>query len=297
MRGLRNGLALLAAAIAVAGAMPADALPFGRSSRPTTEISDEQLGQVRRALDERRLVDAGQLIDQMLLAGATDPRLHLLAGELGLARERYDAAIVAFRLAGTKEAVRSEAMQGEGLALAKLGRSNEAVALLKQVVAQDPKAWRAWNALGAQYDAAQAWDAAAHAYDLAISAAPDAAAPLNNRGYSSLLQGHLDAAVADFVAALAKQPDLAEARANLRLALALRGEYDRATDGANERDRAALLNNAGLAAAARGDFAGAEALLKKAIEVKGEFYQRASDNLTLVRELANRTKGPANAAP
>jgi len=299
----RIGLAALATTIAISAVMSAgaaSALPFGRSGTSAAQpaqASDEQLNQVRRALDERRLVDAGQLIDQMLLSGMTDPRLHLLAGELGLARERYDAAIVAFRLAGAKGGLRGEAMQGEGLALARLGRRNDAMALLKQVVAQDPKAWRAWNALGAEYDAAQAWDDAAQAFEHAISSAPNAAAPLNNRGYSRLLQGRLDAAVADFVAALEKQPDLAEARANLRLALALRGEYDRATDGAGERDRAALLNNAGLAAAARGDFVGAEALLKKAIEVKGEFYQRASDNLTLVRELANRTKGPANAAP
>jgi Flp pilus assembly protein TadD len=294
----RPGLATAALAVLAAATFAGDAqaFPFQKPAAQHMQVSGDQLDQIQRALDERRLVDAGQLIDQVLLAGVTDPRVHLLAGELGLARGRYDAAIQAFRLSGSKGTLSPQAMQGEALALAQLGRRDEAVGLLKKVVAQDPQAWRAWNALGAEYDGAQSWDDAGQAYEHAISSAPNAAVPLNNRGYSRLLQGRLDAAVADFVAALEKQPDFAEARANLRLALALRGEYDRAIDGSSDRDRAALLNNAGLAAAARGDFVKAEALLNKAIELKGEFYQRASDNLSLVRTLASRTQGPVDAA-
>jgi Flp pilus assembly protein TadD len=286
---LAGGAIAVLAAASLAG--EAQAFPFRQPGAATAQVSGDRLDQIRRALDERRLVDAGQLIDELLLSGVTDPRLHLLAGELGLARGRYDAAIQAFRLARPTTILSNEAMQGEGLALARLGRRADAVVLLKQVVAQNPGAWRAWNALGAEYDQVQAWSDAEDAYAHAMSAAPNAAAPLNNRGYSRLLQGQLQAAVQDLVDALAKQPDLAEARANLRLALALRGDYDRAIDGANDQDRATLLNNAGLAAGARGDFGKAEALLKKAIESKGEYYQRASENLSLVHELASRTQG------
>jgi Flp pilus assembly protein TadD len=290
---------LAAVAVAVLStaslAVPAQALPWRRPApAPAPVAAPAQLDQIQRALDEGRLVDAGQLIDQFTLAGVADPRLHLMIGELGLARGRYETAIRAFQAARATPALSVQALQGEGLALAHLGRRDEALARLKEVVTQDPGAWRAWNAIGAEYDQAKAWTDAEAAYARAVAAGGSSALPLNNRGYSRLLQGRLDEAITDLVAALQKKPDLAEARANLRLALALRGDYDRATGGPNDRDRPALLNNAGLAAAARGDFGRAETLLNKAIEAKGEYYRLASENLTLVRELARRTEADAD---
>lgn len=276
-------------------AVEAEAGLFRRPAAAASQVSSIRLDQIQRALDERRLMDAGQMIDELTLSGASDPRLHLLIGQLGLARGRYEPAIQAFRLAGSSPAYSQAAMEGEGLALIQMKRP-EARALLTQAVARNPEAWRAWNALGVDHDQRQNWAEAELAYGHAIRSAPNPATALNNRGYSRLLQGRLDAAAADFVAALEKQPDLAAARANLRLTLALQGDYDRAVDGASERDRAALLNNAGLAAGARGDFAAAEALLQKAMASKAEFYQRASDNLTLVRELATRAQGASDVA-
>lgn len=271
-------------------AADAEAGLFRRPAAATSQLNSIRLDQIQRALDERRLMDAGQMIDELTLSGASDPRLHLLIGELGLTRGRYEAAIQAFRLAASAPAYSQAAMEGEGLALAHMKRPESRV-LLTQVVKRNPAAWRAWNALGVDYDRAQNWVQAEQAYEHAIRSAPNPALALNNRGYSRLLQGRLDAAAADFVAALEKQPDQAVARANLRLTLALQGDYARAVDGASARDRAALLNNAGLAAGARGDFRTAETLLQQAMTSKGEFYQRASDNLTLVRDLATRTQG------
>ena len=290
---MHAALAATAALAAAGAAVEARAWPGQRPAQAPPQVSNDRLDQIQRALDEKRFVDAGELIDQLTLAGAADPRLSLMAGELGLARGRYEAAIQAFRLARST-AVASQAREGEALALTQLGRGREALPLLRQVVNENPKAWRAWNALGVESDKAQAWSDAEQAYAHALAAAPDPAVTLNNRGYSRLLQGRLDAAVADFVAALGARPDLTEARANLRLALALRGDYDRAVDGADDQDRAALLNNAGLAAGARGDFAQAETLLKKAMEVNGQFYPRAAENLALVRTLASRTEGDAD---
>lgn len=267
-----------------------------RASAPSAPaINPAQLDEVQRALDERRLMDAGQLIDELAFAGGGDPRLRLLTGELALLRGRYADAIQAFQAARQAPALLPRALEGEAIALAELGRREQALPLLQQAVAQDPAAWRAWNALGAEYDVSRAWGDAEQAYGHAIAAAPNPAIPLNNRGYSRLLQGRLPEAVADFVAALDKQPDLVAARSNLRLAMALRGEYDRAVDGASGADRAASLNNAGLAAGMRGDFVKAEALLQKAMDAKGEFYQRASENLSLVQQLASRTRGLADA--
>jgi Flp pilus assembly protein TadD len=112
-----------------------------------------------------------------------------------------------------------------------------------------------------------------------------------------LLQHRRDDAVADLVSALNKKPDLAEARTNLRLALAYGGDYDRAVAGGSSIDQAAFLNNAGFAAAMRGDYAGAEDLLNRAIKLKSEYYDRASENLKIVQALAAQSSGPVRAAP
>ncbi len=99
------------------------------------------------------------------------------------------------------------------------------------------------------------------------------------------------------MAALHKRPDFAEARTNLRLALAMGGDYERAIAGGSQNEQAALLNNAGFAAAMRGDYAKAEELLGRALTLKSEYYARASENLKIVRALAARSEAPAHAAP
>ena len=48
-------------------------------------------------------------------------------------------------------------------------------------------------------------------------------------------------AIPDFVTALQKKPDLAPARANLRLAMSMQGEYERAINGTAAADQAAAL--------------------------------------------------------
>ena len=159
--------------------------------------------------------------------------------------------------------------------------------------------WRAWNGLGREYDIRHDWTHSADAYEHAM-AAPGAntAVVLNNRGYSHLLQHQVDQAATDFVAALQKDPALAPARTNLRMALAMQGQYDRAAMTGVGDDRAAVLNNVGLAAAMRGDYGEADKLLNDAIAAKGEFYSRAAENLQLSRELAaRRARRPAPSMP
>ena len=112
-----------------------------------------------------------------------------------------------------------------------------------------------------------------------------AAIVLNNRGFSRLSQNRLDEATADFVAALQKKPDLTAARNNLRLAIAMKGDYDRATAGAVGAERASVLNNAGLAAMLRGDYAKAKDLFAQAMKAKGEYYALAAANLEMVAAL------------
>ena len=119
---------------------------------------------------------------------------------------------------------------------------------------------------------------------------------LNNRGYSLLVQDKTREAVADLIAALAKDPGLAAARTNLRIALAFEGSYDRAAMTGAGEDRAAVLNNIGLAAAMRGDYAMAEKYLNEAMSLRGQFYNRAAENLQLAHALSGRKDAPAAVA-
>jgi Flp pilus assembly protein TadD len=269
----------------------------GHKVQPNQQtLTDNQVADIRRAIDEQRFVDAGQTLDQAVLAGVQDPRLSVLRGELDLARGRYQTALDTLKPVDGPGSAQAEALQGEGIALSLLGRSDEALAMLQKAVSLDPTEWRAWNALGGEYDERREWAKAQEAYDHAYANSSGAAIVLNNRGYSKLLQNHPEEAALDFIEALKKRPNMAEARTNLRLAMAMRGEYDRAVANGAGEDQAALLNNAGFAAILRGDYARAEDLLQRALKVRSEYYGRAQANLDLVHDLAaNKTNPPAHA--
>ncbi len=286
----------LALALTAATAAPAFN-PFGHKSGPgahTVAPQDNAVtlaDQVRQALDERRYVDASDMLEKARVENLHSPRLTVLDGELLLARGQMPAALTTFRSVAADPVEKARAMEGEGLALSLMGKSDDALAALKQATVLDKTLWRAWNGLGREYDMRKDWKLSQAAYAQAM-AAPGAntAIVLNNRGYSHLLQKQNELAIADFVAALDKDPALAAARTNLRLAMAIEGHYDRAATTGVGDDRAAVLNNVGLAAAIRGDYDEASKLLNEAIEAKGAYYERATDNLQLTKQLQARAQ-------
>jgi Flp pilus assembly protein TadD len=256
---------------------------------PAPATINDGVAAVQRALDEDRLADAGKILEEAAVAGATDLRFQLLSGQLSLARGHYEDALASYKRAEADPRLKAQAEEGQGVALSLLGRSDEAFAVLQKAVAANPAAWRAWNALGGEYDTRRQWGQAEAAYERAIDGSHGAAIVLNNRGFSRLLQRRLDEAVKDFVDALHTKPDLAAARTNLRIAMAMRGEYGPAIAGVTPDSEAATLNNAGFAAMLSGDYATAEDLFQRAMNAKGEFYARASTNLQLARELQQKT--------
>ncbi len=256
-----------------------------------TSAASSVAAQVRQALDERRYVDAGDLLDQAAQAKVNGPDLTCLRGELLLSLGRFSEALAVYRSVEGEATTKALMLQGEGLSLSLLDRSEEALPLLQSATQLDKSLWRAWNGLGREYDIRRDWSKALAAYTAALAApGVNAAMVLNNRGYSHLLQRQLDLASADFVDALGKDPALSAARTNLRITLAMKGAYVRAaTTGAGD-DRAAVLNNVGLAAAMRGDYLQAEKLLNEAMAAKGKYYARAAENLQLSHDLAARAE-------
>jgi Flp pilus assembly protein TadD len=273
---------VLSASLPAQAAWPFDSTP---AQQPVPAVSDDTIAQIQRAFDDQRYLDAERMLGLSLTAGSDDPRLVYLAGELSLARGRYEDALASFKVIDSKPEVRARALEGEGIALAQLGRSDEAIAALEAAVKESDASWRAWNALGTEYDRHHEWDKAETAYSHAMSGSKGAAIVLNNRGFSRLSQGKLDDASTDFIAALQKKPDFVSARNNLRLTIAMKGDYDRAVTGAAQADKAAALNNAGYAAMLRGDYAQAKDLFDRAMEAKGEYYAVAAANLQIVQGL------------
>jgi len=250
--------------------------------------NDALVAEIETALKEGRRVDATALLNRALLSGGGDPRFMLLLGEASLTRNDYEGALAAFRQVSGDGATHWRARQGEGLALSILGRSEAAIAALQEAVAKDPGLWRAWNGLGSEYDRRRDWSRAEAAYGQALRASNGDAWVLNNRGFSRLLQGRSNEAAADLVNALEKRPDLAAARGNLRLAIALQGEYGRASAKGGGDDPAALLNNAGFGAILRGDYEKAVALLDQAGQARGAYYPLASENRKLALSLKSQ---------
>jgi Flp pilus assembly protein TadD len=290
---------IIAAAVFFVSPAALAATPPGNGVSSAKLARDGAIAEIRQAIDEQRFVDAAAEIDQATIAGIDDPRLALLTGELSLARARFNDALTSFKSVDKDPSLSARALQGEGITLSLLSRSAEAMEALQKAVVEDPNAWRAWNALGAEYDRRGAWSDAEAAYNRALRESQDAPSVLNSRGYSRLLQNRLNEAIADFVTALQKKPDLSAARTNLRLAIAMQGEYGRAVEGATPGDKAALLNNAGFAAILRGDYAQAEDLLAQAMKAKGEYYARASANFEAAEGMKSRgsnSVGSANAA-
>ena len=293
-RGKRGGLRAFLLCTFL-GALPAQAGLFDSAPPKPAGVSNDVILQIQTAFEDQRYLDAGKILDQALLASGKDSRLTYWAGELSLAHGRYQDALTNFASIKTDAQVRGLALEGEGIALAKLGRPDEAMASLQAAVAADPTAWRAWNALGSEFDRRHDWSSAEAAYAHAISSSGGAAIALNNRGFSRLSQKKPDLAIPDFVAALQKKPDLTPARNNLRLAMSMQGEYDRAIKGAAAADQAAVLNNAGFAAMLRGDYAKARELLTQAMKTKGGYYALAAANLETTQILANgRDEGHAS---
>ena len=261
-------------------------------SRWVAASAPPPIEEIQAALDEQRYADAARMLTSAELAGDRTPRLSTLSGELNLARGRYAEALADFSAAARTSSERAQALQGEGVALSLLNRPDLAVASLERAVVEAPAAWRAWNALGAEYDRRKDWARSENAYAQALIHSGAAAIVLNNRGYSRLLQRRPREAADDLAAALKKKPDLAAARTNLRLALAMAGNYAGAVAPTPADDTGALLNNAGLVARLTGDRAMAQDLLGQAMKARSEFYRRAAENL----EATAPTAGGARAA-
>jgi Flp pilus assembly protein TadD len=277
--------ALLCAAVLLTGCATAKPEPAaGPLVDPKT--IDTALQQADQALAKGDLATARKGYRRVLAVAPGTAAAQLGLGEIELVAGDPRQALDQFgSVAAADPSLRPGALQGQGLALIRLGRPEAALPLLKEAVTIDPGLWRAWNAMGSLEDSRGNWAAADEAYGHALSINPDAALVLNNMGVSKLMRRDYVAAEQVFAKALAADPDLDEAADNLRIAQAWQGRYNDAIAGAEADTLPKRLNDVGYVAMLRGDLAIAEMLFLKAISASPTYHKVAHQNLDQVERL------------
>ncbi len=221
----------------------------------------------------------------VLRAEPGNPRAMLGAAECQLAAGELGESLAGFESLMGVPWMRARALQGRGVILSILGRIRMGQDLLMQAVADDPGLWRAWNAIGRNYDMEGEWDKALVNYDRALAVNAGAPSVYNNRGVTQLMQGRYVAAATSFRQALMLDPDSAVAQMNLRLAIAWQGRYQEALSGLKADRLPEALNNVGFIAMRRGDYDLAETYFRRALAKSPSFYEKAAENLDYLEEV------------
>lgn len=282
---LRPALTVLAVTVALGACSAPPAAPPVVTAPKTVKISPEMMRLADMALEDGLVNEARQRYVRLLSLDPAHPGARLGLAEALLAQDDVVHARELFEELEAVEEVRGRALLGKGLTMIRQNRRDDAAKVLAAAVEVDPGLWRGWNALGGLHDLARRFEQSAEAYDKALALRPESGIVRNNMGFSQLLQGKPDQATRHLMAALSHEPRLEAAQANLRLALALQGQYEDARTGLTKDRLPAALNNIGFVALSRGDFGEAEALLAQAIEASPHYHERASVNLLRTRAL------------
>jgi Flp pilus assembly protein TadD len=259
----------------------------------SNEVTPVMLALPEAAYEAGHYDDALRLYRELLVRDPNNNRVKLGIADCELASKDPSGANQLYQELGNDPSIHARVLQGQGIALLRLGQNGPAEKALKEAVAADATLWRAWNALGALDDANQKWDDANQAYAKALALAPRSAAINNNLGFSLLSQEKLEQAIKSFQAALEIDPSLQPAQMNLRIALALEGRYDEAAAGIQGPSLPATLNNIGFAAMARGDYAKAEAYFTQAVNASSSYEEMASKNLLELKVITGKGASPS----
>lgn len=242
--------------------------------------------------------EALQRADEARRAGAIDKALYfyvkalkfdpqdadLLAAIGLLHRHQGNAqlAVRAFSMALAVEPDNAAVLEARGLLLLAHDEVAQAAVDLARAVELDATAWQAHNGLGLIADRDGLHSAALPHYDRALGIRPTDAAVLNNRGYSRLLAGDLEAAGRDLTRAAAGGHR--QAWVNLGALHARQGKYDLAVDALSEVLAVPeACNRVAEISMENGDLAVAGELLERAIRLSPTYFPAAEANLAALQ--------------
>ena len=259
----------IALALALAGPAP--------PPEPAAQLS---LAEAGRAIAAGRLDQAKAMLSAAVAAGVKGDPVDRLLADLAYARGENEQALALYKALLTVHPDEALLLERGGIAALRLGRTNEATALLDRATRGPKSRWRSWNARGVAADRQGRWDEADAAYARAAEIDSKRAEVPNNVGWSLMLRGRWADALAAFERAAAIDPKLPRLANNLELArAALAADLPHRMQGENDSSFAARLNDAGVVAAANGQAKRAEAAFTQAIELKSRWYDRAADKL------------------
>ena len=240
-----------------------------------------------RALNDGAIEEARQAYNEVLRSRAADPdatlglaQSYLAVGDVESA-ENYANALRSTD--GSFHRADLTFLLGE-IALQK-GQTDAAIARLSESVEIEPDHWRAWRSLGRAQVRRREFVAARQSFASAARHAPREAALGNDIGMSYLSADKPVQAIPHFEQALEDNPQSEPARANLRIARAMAGNYDDAVSGSSPAEMADSLNNVGYVAVLNGDLDIADRLLRRAVAISPVYHKTASANLALLSQV------------
>ena len=250
---------------------------------PAEPLPAAPLAEARHAIEVGRLDQARLMIGKAVAAGSRGPAVDRLLADLAFASGRMgDAAGRYAALAGEDADI--QVVERAGLAALRSGDLAAARTWIEKATGRSDASWVAWNALGVLADHRRDFAETDRGYAKAAELAPDEAEIANNLGWSLLMRGEWEAAVVQHERAPGLNPALKRIANNLELARAAVAEdLPRRRSGESDEDWSARLNDAGVIARLRGDTARAVAAFTRAIEARSVWFERAANNLEIVR--------------
>ena len=191
-------------------------LEAGKKAEPLVHDAKEGMAEalfsLASALTDERSIDIALVYAQMALRMRPDFHVAwMLLGEIYETMRRYEQAIEAYRKIPESHPLHAAAQIQIALALDDLKRTDEAIALLKELTARHPDAYKPWLTLGNILRAHERWKEAVEAYTQALSRMgnpePRHWMIYYFRGIANERSGNWPQAEADFRLALKLNPD------------------------------------------------------------------------------------------
>jgi Flp pilus assembly protein TadD len=245
----------------------------------------DPIAEAQHAITVGRVDQARMMTAEAVASGASGDKVDRLLAELAFATGDFAQALV--RYEGLLLGAPNDGQLAEraGIATLRLRETSKAKTYLKRATTLPGVSWRAWNGLGVLADWHGDWSIADEAYARALELGPNSAEVANNSGWSLLLRGEWQQAIAPLEVAALLDPKSKRIANNLELARAAQEDgLPKRREGESAADWAARLNDAGVVARLRGDRKRAVAAFAQAIEAKTVWFERAVNNLTALEE-------------
>jgi arylsulfatase A-like enzyme/Tfp pilus assembly protein PilF len=247
----------------------AELYDIGRDRSEQANLADELpevVREMRAALDEKTASGAGLLHAPSMLDPGTERRLRAL-GYMAAAVPSLD--VQRHQLPDPKDKIELIHAISRADALGAQGKYEEAMALLRRVLEEDPTIVDAHVSLGNKFSSAGRYEEAAAAFERAVELNPDYSLARTNLALAYKQLRRFDDAEVEFQRVLSQDPDNRQALFNLGEIHLFRKEYDQALENFRkglelEPESPLFLRQSGIAYYYQGELEKAERRLRDA---------------------------------